>query len=140
MLKIFNNLEPFFQDDYRRINVREYARIEKISAPSASALLKNLEKEVLLFKEEEKNYIYYSANRENKIFIDLSRVYWFMKFKEIGLINHFEKELIDPLIILFGSFCKAEIKSNSDIDLAIFTISIPAYCRPSITLGSALKE
>jgi len=66
MLKIFNDLEPFFRDNYQRINVREYARIRKMSPPSASALLSNLEKEGLLNVEKEKNYIYYHANREDR--------------------------------------------------------------------------
>ena len=57
MLTIFNNLKPFFEDNYRRISVREYARIIKISPPSASKLLNNLEKEGLLTKEK-KNYTY----------------------------------------------------------------------------------
>jgi len=121
MLKILNNLIPFFKDNYRRINVREYARITGISPPSASKLLNNYKKEGLLKKEKEKNYIYYTANKESKIFIELSRIYWHTKIKESGLLEHLEKELINPLIILFGSFSKAEITQNSDIDIAIFT-------------------
>ena len=39
------------------------------------------------------------------------------------VIKLIEKETINPTIILFGSFAKAEINENSDIDLAIFTIS-----------------
>ncbi len=123
MLKIFNDLEPFFRDNYQRINVREYARIRKMSPPSASALLSNLEKEGLLNVEKEKNYIYYHANREDREFIELSRIYWHKIFQKTGLIKYFEKELIEPIIILFGSFSKAEIKKNSDIDLAVFTFS-----------------
>ena len=123
MLKNFNGLDPFFTNNYRRINIREYARIKKISPPSASNLLNNLEKEGLLVKEIEKNYIYYSANKNNKIFIELSRIYWLIVFKKIGFIDYLERELITPLTILFGSFSKAEIEDNSDIDLAIFTIS-----------------
>ncbi|MEK6841083.1 MAG: nucleotidyltransferase domain-containing protein [Nanoarchaeota archaeon] len=123
MLKIFNDLEPFFLDNYRRINIREYARIRKISAPSASTLLNNLENEGLLNKEVERNYVYYFANNKSELFINLSRIYWLITFRKVGLIEHLEKELINPLIILFGSFCKAELKNDSDIDLAIFTIS-----------------
>jgi predicted nucleotidyltransferase len=123
MLKIFNDLEPFFLDNYRRINIREYARIKKISAPSASTLLNNLENEGLLNKEVERSYIYYFANNKSEIFINLSRIYWSITFRKVGLIEYLEKELIDPLIILFGSFCKAELKSDSDIDLAVFSIS-----------------
>ena len=112
---------PFFRDNYRRINVREYARIRKISPPSASELLNRLKKEDLLVREKERNYIYYSADKESKMFIELSRVYWGMQLK--GLIEHIEKQLINPLIILFGSFSKAEVKHDSDIDLAIFSVS-----------------
>ena len=64
MLEIFDNLKPFLEDNYRRFNVREYARIRGISAPTASVLLSRLNKEGLLNREEERNYIYYFANKE----------------------------------------------------------------------------
>lgn len=123
MLKIFNDLEPFFKDNYKRINVREYARIKKISPPSSSKLLSQLNKEKLLNREEEKNYIYFTANKEDSLFINISRSYWSLKIKETGLTTYLEEELLNPLVILFGSFSKAEINQNSDIDLAIFTTS-----------------
>lgn len=123
MLEIFNNLKPFFEDNYRRINVREYARIAKISPPSASKLLEKYNSEGLLKKEKERNYIFYSANRESRAFIGFSRIYWGMNFEQIGLISYFEKEYIAPLIILFGSISKAEVKDTSDIDVALFSIT-----------------
>jgi len=123
MLRIFNDLKPFFENNYRRINVREYARIRGISPPSSSKLLGKLENEGLLLKEEEKNYIYYTANREDGLFIALSRAYWLFELRSMGLIGYLERELASPLIILFGSFAKAEIIENSDIDIAIFTPS-----------------
>ncbi len=123
MLEIFNNLELFFTDCYRRINVREYARLSKISPPSASKLLSSLEEEGLLSKEEDRRYVYYFANKESKLFIELSRIYWHLKIKETGLIEHLKLELVNPLVLLFGSLSKAETTSSSDIDLAIFTVS-----------------
>ena len=123
MLKLFNDLRPFFEDSYRRINVREYGRIRKISPPSASTLLNSLNKEGLLNREEERNFIYFTANKENSLFIALSRAYWCIRFEKIGLISHIKQRTVNPLIILFGSFSKAEIKSDSDIDMAIFTPS-----------------
>lgn len=36
-------------------------------------------------------------------------------------MDFFEKELIIPVIILFGSLSKAEAKQDSDIDIAVFT-------------------
>lgn len=123
MLGIFNDLKPFFEDNYRRINVREYARLRKISPPSASTRLKNLEKEGLVKKHEEKNYLYFYANKENSLFINLQRIFYSLRLKEIGLLDYIEKELINPLIILFGSFANAEVGEKSDMDLAIFGMS-----------------
>ena len=120
MLKIINSLQPFFKDNYKKINVREYSRIKNISPPTASKLLEEYSKDKLLEKEKFKNYIFYSANINNKTFIDLSRIYWYDELKKIGLIDFLNKEFHQTLIILFGSFAKAEINKNSDIDLAIF--------------------
>ena len=123
MLKIFNNLKPFFEDNYRVINIREYARIVKISPPSASKLLKGYEKEGLLKSDKNRNYIDYRANSKSKLFMELSRIYWYFSFEKSGLVEFIEKNLLSPLIILFGSLNKAESKSDSDVDLAIFTPS-----------------
>ena len=121
MLKIIDTLKPFFEDNYRRINVREYARIIKVTPPTASKLLENYRKEGLLKKEEEKQYIYYFANKESNLFVDLLRIYWKYNFEKIGLIKFFEESSLNPLIILFGSLSKAEAKIDSDVDIAIFT-------------------
>ncbi|HIH15681.1 MAG: hypothetical protein QT08_C0018G0004 [archaeon GW2011_AR17] len=135
MLEIFNSLEPFFKENYRRINVREYARIQKISPPSASKYLEEFHKEVLLEKEEEFNYIFYKANKKNPLFISLSQMYWCQQFKKVGLLPHLEQELINPVIILFGSFAKAEITDNSDIDIAIFSDT-----KKKLDLGACEKK
>ncbi len=117
MLNIINNLKPFIEDCYRRINVREYSRLMKISPPTASKILFELNKEGLLLIEKDRNYIFYYANKNNKIFIDLSRIYWNLKLG--NLVNFFNKNLINPTIILFGSLSKAETKNDSDIDISI---------------------
>lgn len=123
MLEIINSLKPFFEDNYKRIHVREYARLQKISPPTASKTLSALEKKGLLKKETDKQYINYLANKESDIFIDLSRIHWKTKLKQSGLISHIKDEMLNPIIILFGSLAKAEAKKDSDIDLAIFTIT-----------------
>ena len=117
MLNIINNIKPFIEDCYRRINVREYSRLMKISPPTASKTLSKLNKEGLLSIEKDRNYIFYYANKNNEIFIDLSKVYWKIKLNK--LVNFLDKNLINPTIILFGSLCKAETKDNSDIDICI---------------------
>ena len=118
MLNIINNLEPFFEDCYRRINVREYAKLMKMSPPTASKVLDSYYSESLLSKEKFRNYIMFYANKESNHFIDLSRLYWSIKLKE--LMDIMEKSLAAPTIVLFGSLSKAETKQDSDIDLAVF--------------------
>ncbi len=121
MLEIINTLKPFFEDNYRRINIREYARLQKISPPTASKILGELHKKQLLKKETDKQYIYYYTNKDSSLFIDFSRVYWKLVLEKFGIINFLEREFLSPITILFGSLSKAEVKKDSDIDLAIFT-------------------
>lgn len=117
MLKLINNLKPFFEDCYKRINVREYAKLVKISPPTASKLLMSYHKSELLKREDFKNYIFFYANKEDKEFISLSRIYWSKRLKDF--LEYLDNRLASPLIILFGSLSKAESKSDSDIDIAI---------------------
>src|SRR3989338_1117156 len=117
MLKIINDLRPFFENCYGRINIRQYARLMKITPPTASALLKTYAKEGLLIKERDRNYIIFYANKESYVFVDLSRIYWRHILRE--LLDFLVKKLGNPTIILFGSLSKAEVKPDSDIDIAI---------------------
>lgn len=119
MLNIINNLEMFFEDCYRRINVREYSRIMKISPPTSSKLLSSYNKQGLLSVEKDKKYIYYYANKNSKDFIDLSRIYWRNKLSDV--LDYLNKNLLSPTIILFGSLAKAETKIDSDVDLCILS-------------------
>jgi predicted nucleotidyltransferase len=117
MLEIINNLAPFFEDCYRRISVREYAKIIDISPPTASKILMEYNKEGLLKKQEDRNYLFFFADKESRTFIELSRIYWGNKLREVT--EYIEKIAVNPAIILFGSLSKAETTPNSDIDLAI---------------------
>ncbi len=118
MLNIINDLEPFFEDCYERINVRKYAKILGISPPTASKILNNYEHEGLLEKTIYERYNFYSANRNSKDFIDLSRIYWRKSLSR--LIEFILKErAVEPTVVLFGSLSKAETKKTSDIDLAV---------------------
>ena len=117
MLNIVNNLTPFFEDCYSRINVSEYSRIIKISPPTASKLLSEYNRLGLLSVNKDRNYLFYFATKDNKDFIDLSRIYWRNELSEV--IDQLNKDLLSHTIILFGSLAKAEVNINSDIDLCI---------------------
>lgn len=117
MLEIINNLKPFFENCYARISVRQYARLVSVSPPTASVLLNIYEKEGLLTRERDRNYIMFTANRKSAEFIMMSRIYWQYRLKE--LTKSIEKALPDA-IVLFGSLSKGETRPESDIDIAIF--------------------
>ncbi len=119
MLEIINNLAPFFFFFYRRISVREYARIMKISPPTASKLLKSYSSSGLLIKQEELRHLFFYAHKDSKDFIDLSRIYWRKMLEK--LILNLKNKLAEPAIILFGSLAKAEAKQDSDIDIAVLS-------------------
>ncbi|MBI4167907.1 MAG: nucleotidyltransferase domain-containing protein [Candidatus Aenigmarchaeota archaeon] len=118
MLEIIAYLKPFFEDCYRRVNVREYARIMGISPPTASKLLNDFARDKLLMKDAYKNYILFYANKESGDFIDLSRLYW--RRKLVKITEMIGSRLVSPLVVLFGSLSKAEVKEDSDVDLAVF--------------------
>lgn len=119
MLEIINNLKPFFEDCYRELGVREYAREIKISPPAASQKLKYFEKEGLLKKRKERSSLLFRASRESKILEDLSRIYWGIRLKK--LVEHLNLKYFNPAIILFGSLSKLEARKESDIDICLFS-------------------
>ena len=117
MLEIINNLRFFFEDCYRRISVREYSKLAGLSPPTASKILSNFNEEGLLSREKYRNYIFYYADKNDKIFVELSRIYWKIKLKK--LTDFLNKNLTVSAVILFGSLSKAEAKEDSDIDFCI---------------------
>lgn len=123
MLKIFKDLKSFFEDCYREINVRDYAKIIKASPPTASKLAKGYCSEDLLKKRIEKQNVFFRANRENCIFVRLSQIYWQEKIRKTGLLERIQNELSPNAIILFGSLSKAEARKDSDMDLAVLSYS-----------------
>jgi len=115
MLKIFNDLTLFFEDNYHELGIREYSRFQKISPPTASTILKEYQKEDLLLLRKERRYIFFRANRENNIFIDINRAY--LRFRLSELTQFLANETSFSQIILFGSLVKGEATISSDIDL-----------------------
>lgn len=118
MLEILNKLAPFFEDSYRSISVREYAKLVKISPPTASKILKEFTKEEYLQQRAERKHLFFTLNIENKVIIDLCKLYWKQKLQKLS--QEFQAKLTGASGILFGSLAKAEAKPNSDIDIAIF--------------------
>jgi len=117
MLKIFNDLSVFFDDVYIEVGVREYARMNDVSPPTASSLLEDYAKEGILIGRKERNLHLFRANLESYLFRDLALLYWRYRLKEL-LIKIHDKFMFNR-IILFGSVAKGENKIDSDIDLYV---------------------
>lgn len=118
MLKIIYKLSIFFEDCYREVSVREYAREVGVSPPTASKLLRGFVDEGILTKREERGFLLFRINKGSGIVRDLSRIYWKGKLKE--LILFLEGELFFDSVVLFGSLSKLEVTGDSDIDLVVF--------------------
>ncbi len=119
MLEIINKLGIFFEDCYREVSVREYSREMKISPPTASKLLKEYEKQELLIRRGERGFLLFRINRESKIILMLSRIYWSEKLKP--LFDYLEKTIYSKAIVLFGSLSKLETRKESDIDILVIS-------------------
>ena len=121
MFKELNTLKIFLESPTRDFNVREVARILKITPATASTQLSSFAKKGMLKQRKERNFIFYKANLESEIYLDLKIFYNIRKIKESGLIKELNKFYIKPLIVLFGSASHGLDVENSDIDLLIIS-------------------
>lgn len=121
MSKKLNILNLFFEEPNREFNVREVARILKISPTTASKELKNLAKKALLEERKERIFNLYKANLDNEDYKDAKRYYNINKLKNSGLIERLNKFYLKPVIVLFGSYAFGLDIETSDIDLLIIS-------------------
>jgi predicted nucleotidyltransferase len=116
MLEIFNNLRPFFEDTFLEVSVRDYSRKINVSPPTASTILKKLEKENILVKEKKGIYLFFRINKDI-FFKDLAKAYWRNTLSK--LFKDIHEIFLYKQIILFGSVSKSENDLNSDVDIYI---------------------
>ena len=121
MFKELNALKIFLESPTRDFNVREVARILKITPATASTQLNSFAKKGFLKQRKERNFIFYKANLESEIYLDLKIFYNIRKIRESGLIEELNKFYIKPLIVLFGSASHGLDVEGSDIDLLIIS-------------------
>jgi predicted nucleotidyltransferase len=121
MFNELNILKPFLEDPLKEFNVRELAKVIKITPATASKHLKYFTKESILKYRKERNYDLYKANIENQYFRDLKVYYSIIKIKKSNIIEELNKFYIKPTIILFGSTATGYDTKESDIDLVIIS-------------------
>src|SRR3989344_658309 len=121
MFKELNILKLFFEEPGREFNVREVARLAKTAPATASAKLKEFEKNSILKHRKERMLGLYKAALESASYRDLKVYYSIRKIRESGLIESFNEFYIKPTIILFGSCSKGIDTETSDMDIVIIS-------------------
>ncbi len=119
MLKELNILKSFFEEPIREFNVREMARIIRISPATASKDLKSLMKSGILKGRKERTATLYRANLESDLYRDLKVFYNVRKIRESGLLEALDSFYLKPAVVLFGSAAFGMDTETSDFDLVV---------------------
>lgn len=115
--------EFFYLNPTIKIRVRQLGKRLKLPLPSVIRYCKELEKQGILKKTKTDNVSFYSADRTNKNYLICKKLFNIKNLSTSGLIDYLIEELSNPVILVFGSYAKAEDIENSDIDLYIETPS-----------------
>ena len=121
MFKELNTMKLFFEKSTKEFNVREVARLLKISPATASKELKLLAIKGLLKERKERILNLYKADIENELYRDTKTFYNIQKTKKSGLINALNRFYLKPTIVLFGSCAFGIDTETSDFDLLIIS-------------------
>lgn len=114
-------LKCFFEEPNRWYHLREYARINKISASTSLKYLNELYKNRFLKKKKEHNLVLYRADEDSEKFRDI-KIFWsIQKIRDSGILDFLEGEFKPKCIILFGSISKGLDNKDSDIDLFLMS-------------------
>lgn len=116
-----NTLKIFFEEPTREFNVREVARLLKISPVTASKELKKLAKDSILRMRKQKVFYFFKANLESDAYRDLKVYYNIRKIKDSGLLDALNVFYLKPTVVLFGSAASGTDDETSDFDILIIS-------------------
>ena len=121
MFKELLILKVFFEEPNREFNVRELARILKISPATASKELKKSASLGIIGRRKERIFDLYKSNVENELYKDIKIFYNVRKLRDSGFIEALNKFYLKPAIILFGSAALGMDTETSDFDVLIIS-------------------
>jgi len=108
-----------FGFDGKELYMRDLERRSGFSIGAIQTELRKLLRLELLNKRKDGNRIYFQANKDHPLYLDLRNIV----FKTNGLVDSIKNRLIYSDAIrfafIFGSFARKEETSSSDIDLMI---------------------
>jgi len=110
-LFLFNPEESFYQ--------RQISALTHLPIRAVQREVENLQEIGLIEKSVQGNRVYYRANKNCPIFLDLKNIL----FKTTGIADVFKNDLKKPglvqLAFIYGSYAKGEESLSSDIDLFV---------------------
>lgn len=115
-----NILAPFFEDPHKEFTIRELARIIHVNHTTVRQYLAKLVTEGILQKKKGQVYPVYNVIISRR-YLNLKLHYNLEKLRESDIIEHLEKSFDFPVIVLFGSYAKAQDAKDSDIDICVIS-------------------
>jgi len=115
-LLVLNALSFFFENPYKEVYLREFARTLKLSPNTAQRFLDLFVLEGFVKEEKKANLRYFKAALDNIVFKHMKIAYSLNKLRKSGILSFFEENNFSS-VILFGSMAKGENDLSSDIDI-----------------------
>jgi predicted nucleotidyltransferase len=111
-------MKLLFSGTWEEFYLREIEKLCSVQVSSIQKEVKHLTQLDLITARRDGNRIYYRANKEHPIYLDLVSIIE----KTVGVVALLRERLIDPKIkcvFIFGSFAQNKEKATSDIDIII---------------------
>ncbi len=121
MFKELNTLRLFLEEPTKEFNVREAARLLKITPATASKQLKHFSKKGILKYNKERSSDLYSADIQSPDYRDLKIYYNITKIRGCGLLDALDSFYLKPTVILFGSGATGYDTEQSDFDIVVIS-------------------
>jgi len=121
MFKEFNFLKPFLEEPTREYNVREFAKLVKMSPATASKNLKEFSKKSFLVYRKERNLDLYKANLEGSSYRDVKIYYNIQKIRNSMILDELNQFYLKPTVVLFGSASTGLDTLDSDFDILVIS-------------------
>lgn len=116
---VLKSLSFFVNYPYRKVHLREFSRILKISPNTANRFLDLFLKEGFLTEKRVANLRYFQANLDSLTFREIKKTFLLKKIEDSRILKDLEK--VSSSVVIFGSSAKGTNDEKSDIDLVIIS-------------------